>query len=125
MKVLIIDDNIEISKMLSMFFVSYFGAETITRNNGRQAIDYIINRNKQRYYDLIMTDFEMPELNGIEFIKLFTKYRTIEKIICMSGNFTNKVRKDFMLAGANFCLWKPFEFCSLEKIVRKLVFRAY
>ena len=49
------------------------GMEVETASSGQQAIEHM--RNSKRGYDLLLTDFAMPGLNGIETIRSVRKER--------------------------------------------------
>lgn len=64
-KILVIDDVYQIRWSIQMAFDS-IGLEISTAANGQEALDLL---KFQPNFDLIMTDFKMPCMNGLEFIE--------------------------------------------------------
>lgn len=64
-KVLIVDDSIVIRTKMTNYLKAK-GYEILTANDGQEALDLL---NKQNDIDLVITDLEMPNLNGYELIK--------------------------------------------------------
>jgi DNA-binding NtrC family response regulator len=75
--------------------------------------------NKNVEYKLIISDFDMPNLNGQEFIQLVKEKMPKVKTIIYSG-MMNEI-KQLNLEIDSF-LFKPLEFDSLLKVVRFLLF---
>ncbi len=66
-KILILDDEAEIQEIWLHYFKSWdFLAEVHTASNGSQGLKMI---EATGTYDLIITDYKMPVMNGLEFIK--------------------------------------------------------
>lgn len=45
---------------------------------------------KKEEVDILLTDINMPIMNGIELINLINKEHLVDEIFVMSGNFENK-----------------------------------
>jgi len=64
-RVLIVDDEIFIVKALAMKFTNS-NFTVATARNGREALDRI----REEKPDLVITDFQMPVMNGLEFVRV-------------------------------------------------------
>jgi DNA-binding response OmpR family regulator len=64
MKVLIVDDNQDITGLLSRFLKAK-GFENIATNDPRDGLQKI----KEGKYDVVLLDVSMPELSGIDIIQ--------------------------------------------------------
>jgi DNA-binding response OmpR family regulator len=69
-------------------------------------IDYNDNYNKS--YDLIITDIEMPSVNGIELSKNILKLNKNQKIIVLSAHEESHYLIDLLNIGVKGFLKKPF-----------------
>lgn len=69
-------------------------------SNGRKAVDYCRNHN----VDLVLTDFEMPEMNGIEASKIITQEFGIP--VCIFSD-DSSIRRDALASGAFLFHIKP------------------
>lgn len=65
-KILILEDDVFLSKAYSMILTKE-GYEVVQVDNGVQALEAL----KEKEFDLILLDILMPELGGIEFLRVF------------------------------------------------------
>ena len=104
-KVIIIDDEQDITNTLSRYFNRKDKFELDTFTNPVNALEAI----KQGNYDLVLTDIMMPEMDGIELLKkikeekpelpvvMMTAYSTIDKILeCDKLGATDYITKPFI-----------------------------
>lgn len=108
-KVLIVDDKEQIRRLLSDFF-SFYGFETITACNGKEALDIIENKT----CNLLITDLNMPVMNGIE---LVVKIKSLNISLPIIGMSFDDKKSEFLSAGADYFLSKPFSFHRLKFIL--------
>ena len=80
--VLLVDDDDAVRTVLSEQ-LRELGMEVETAASGQQAIEYM--KNSKRGFDLLLTDFAMPGLNGIETIRSARKERPEIRAILMTG----------------------------------------
>jgi CheY-like chemotaxis protein len=66
------------------------------------------------FFDVIIMDYRMPEMNGIEAAKIIQRHRKQTKIVLASG--LDSVKQEALAAGLTF-LGKPF---SKEQLARYL-----
>lgn len=79
----------------------------------------------QKKFDLIMTDINMPDINGLElakFVKTNVDYKDIPLII-ISTEGSDKDRERGMQLGADEYVIKPFKPEQLQKIITKYLKR--
>nr|WP_315023464.1 sigma-54 dependent transcriptional regulator [uncultured Aminipila sp.] len=76
-KILIVDDEIEYQKVLSII-LSDVGYDMASCSNGHEALEYIENN----IVDLVLTDLKMPVMDGVELIKrIKEKYDNVDVIV--------------------------------------------
>lgn len=107
-----IDDNEDCLSVVKIAFDSV-GIEIDIYN------DPIQFYNIDKKYKLIISDFDMPNLNGQEFIKLLKEKDPKIKTIIYSG-MVNKI--DNKELGIDSFLFKPVQFESLLKTVKFLLY---
>lgn len=108
-QVLIVDDNAYIRKLLSDFF-SFYGYEVITASNGKEVLDIL----KYKSCNLLITDLNMPLMDGIE---LVVKIRNLDISLPIIGMSIENKESEFLRAGADFFILKPFNFNHLKSIL--------
>ena len=90
----------------------------MTAEDGREALELV----KETQPDLIITDIQMPNINGIEMIRrMREQFRSkLVPIVVMSA-FSSGATQEALDAGANQSSPKPMQVDSLLTIVRKLL----
>lgn len=67
---------------------------------------------ESHYYDLVLTDIEMPEMGGVELAGLIRNYQDIGKsyipILALTANALKEDRDKYLQAGMNGVILKPF-----------------
>ncbi|MFO7557401.1 MAG: sigma-54 dependent transcriptional regulator [Desulfobacterales bacterium] len=111
-KILLIDDDEGLLHFLSRFFLRK-GFDVTACANARLAIDAISRQN----FDLVMLDYKMPELNGLDALEEIKKIDAKTPVILMTAYGTTDLAIEAMKRGAYDYLIKPFEQMDLTRIV--------
>ena len=114
-RILVVDDEPGNLEVLNRVLKK--NADVLTALSGMDALG-IIGR-EQNHIDAIVSDFNMPDMNGEALYKILAqKYPGLEKrmIFITGGLFTEEAR-NFLAAIPNPCLQKPFKFEDLIKAV--------
>ena len=117
-KALIVDDSISVRKFLSTVLTRN-KFDTILASNGAEALDEL----NKGSFDLVLTDLEMPRLDGFEFIKQLRnidRYKDIPVII-LSGRASNKHQEQGKKLGANAFIVKPFKESDLVEKIKEFL----
>ncbi len=103
-KILLADDSSIMRMVLVMHLKRFTGAKITEAVNGREALA----RLAQDRFDLLMTDINMPEMNGIELLRhVRTGLKSDIPIIIITTKGEVKDRDLGMSLGANSYLTKP------------------
>lgn len=105
-KVLIIDDSMTTRSILKRM-MNELGFETFEADNGLTAIGKLKEINNCQ---LALVDWNMPEMNGLEFVKEVRKnnaYQEMKLIMVTTETEMSRV-VDAITAGANEYVMKPF-----------------
>lgn len=114
---LVVDDEIEVGKVVTEL-LSSLGFNADSENSGKNALQRI----KNGKYTFLITDVNMPELNGIELIKKVREEKLDINVIAMTGYDKDYAYMDVINAGANDFITKPFKIDEIEaKISRILI----
>lgn len=105
MKILIVDDRHTLSDLLAQFLGQKY--QVVIKSNGLEAIQWL---QKGDIPDLIITDLEMPELDGYELISKVRSsgYFSEIPIIVLSCRDSSPNRIRCLKLGANDFMIKPF-----------------
>lgn len=118
MKMMIIDDNRQVREGIrdSVHWNSMGIEKIVTAENGREGIE-IFN---DFLPDIVLVDVMMPEINGIDFLKLARKKKPDVKILMISGYSEFKYAVEAMKYGASGYELKPLKMQQLLLNVSKL-----
>lgn len=102
-RILIVEDNQEISSMLEAF-LSDHGYETECAYNGRDASACLTDR----AYSLILMDLMLPYKSGSDLIGELRKHSDVP-VICLSARSNLETRLEVLRMGADDYILKPFD----------------
>lgn len=112
--VLMIDDNIELVKMVKEYFKDNKEIEvTLTANDGVEGLNLI--ENNQDEYDVIVLDLIMPNKDGMSVLKDMRERKLDKKVIVLTSFNTQEVIREASELGISYFILKPFELTELEK----------
>lgn len=110
MRLLIVDDCADILHILSSF-MELSGYETNKALNGLEAIELL----RKDSYDVVITDAEMPAMDGRKLCKYIKSVTPGIYIIGMSGS--PQALDELRTAGADIVFSKPFRLNDLDKAI--------
>jgi CheY-like chemotaxis protein len=115
--ILVAEDNPDAREMLSAILTGE-GFSVITAEDGQQSLDII----QRAPPDLVTTDIQMPNLNGIELIKRLRAQSQLQMmpIVVMSAVGSGIV-SEAINAGANQSTPKPMQLEALLGLIRQLL----
>ncbi|MCB8874934.1 response regulator [Acidisoma silvae] len=117
--ILILDDQAAIVMTLAQI-LSKAGHDVTTGSNGREGMTELSNGLKP---SLILTDLNMPEMDGIAFIREARKtpVHKFTPIIVLSGESDGRKRDEARAAGASGWLTKPPQPNQLLYVVKQFL----
>ena len=116
-KLLIVEDNLAVRELLALA-LSEAGFYVITAEDGYAGLDQAVTERP----DLILTDIEMPNLDGIQMIQRLRLQPECQRIpvLVMSAVHAGVLRQA-VSAGANVALQKPVQLMSLIRLVKQIL----
>ena len=111
--ILAIDDDTSILGLFANILTDY-GYEVKTATNGLEGLKMI----ESAQYDLIISDINMPVMDGIEFYReLISKTPSMkERVIFITGNMEPETGKFIQETGARW-LSKPFNIVEFLRVI--------
>lgn len=108
---LALDDELSILKILDFYFNKTYNV--VSKQNGKEALEWM---QQGVIPDVIIADVNMPEINGLEFIKQIRASGFFKDVplIMLSGNEGSSDKIKCLKAGADDYLIKPFNPEELE-----------
>ncbi len=119
LNVLAVDDEEIMLKMIEFSLKSIGIKKFLTAPDGIQALSILDRFSGQ--FDLIICDWEMPNMNGLELLKEIRARKIDTRFLVLTGNVTKEAVSDAVNAGANAYVAKPFTVDQLSAKVKSLM----
>ncbi|NOR50649.1 MAG: response regulator [Desulfuromonadales bacterium] len=116
-KILIAEDSVTMRSLIVSTIAAMGDYETVEAANGFEALR-ILPREK---VDLIITDINMPDINGLELVSFIRNNENYQKtpLLIISTEGSERDREKGMTLGANAYLVKPFAPDQLQQLIRE------
>lgn len=114
-KILIVDDYEDARNALKLLIGSY-GYEVTEAADGVEAVESV----KKSAPDLILMDFAMPRMNGIDAAKAIRKFEHAAKIpiLCVTA-YGKQIHEETAAAGFDDVIANPIDFDSLPSMISR------
>ncbi|NOQ30343.1 MAG: response regulator [Helicobacteraceae bacterium] len=106
---LLVEDDPTVQKELKETF-EYFFLEVKVANNGLEALDIL----KENTIQVIFTDYEMPLMNGYEFIKEVRSFNAKIPITIVSNHDDREKLQKCMPLGLSGYIFKPLTYSEIK-----------
>lgn len=116
--ILLVDDESITIELVSYMLLEVLSANIESFETGVKALDFIHSHRDIRL-DLVISDWEMPQMNGLDFLKAFRKVDQSTPFLMLTGNATKELVLESIKAGATDFIAKPFR---SEALVEKVQF---
>lgn len=117
--ILIVEDSATTRALIRAVIDELGEFETVEAGSGFEALKML----PQQEYDLIITDINMPDINGLElinFVRSNPRYNHLP-IIIVSTERSDEDKKRGMALGATAYVTKPFKSLELQEIIKKTI----
>lgn len=121
-KLLVVDDSQLIHNMYRLVMNRYQGCKISDAMNGLEALDIL---SKEKDFDIILLDINMPVMNGIQFMEKLHKeslYRHIPIIVISTEGREEDTLRALKLGAAGYVV-KPFKPHMLHELIEKIMAR--
>ena len=114
--ILVVDDEPSIGALVSKALEEN-GYSPIQAKDGVEAIETYL----QHKASMVITDLDMPQLNGVSLLRTLKKLEPGLRSICISGNVTDEVSEQLEKLGVRTILSKPFQITTLLDHVHEVL----
>jgi CheY-like chemotaxis protein len=124
LNILLVEDN-ELNQKFAIAVIRKLGHQVDLAENGLICLEKF----KEKKYDIILMDIQMPEMNGIEATKAIRQIEALEAegkhipIIAVTAFALEQDRKNCAEAGMDDFLAKPFKPFELEQKINLIAQR--
>jgi two-component system cell cycle response regulator len=114
--ILVVDDDVQVCDLLADA-LTYMGHKVVTAGDGNEALEKL----QDDSFGIIITDIDMPKMDGMELIKYVAKHREGVDIIAITGHVMKYRYTDMVAAGASDFITKPFGLNELEAKLSRII----
>lgn len=120
LRALILDDQLQVAEFLAEM-LKMVGYEAIAESNPQRALQLL----EDDEFDIVISDFKMPEMSGIEFFHAATSMRpTIgSRFVFLTGDLFNIETESILKSTGVPLLGKPFRLDTVEQVVGEVIAR--
>lgn len=117
--VLVVDDSPTMRQMVA-FTLTNAGYQVVEAGNGKEAVGKVNGGAKP---DLVVTDLNMPEMDGITLIKEIRKMPALKftPILMLTTEASDDKKKAGQAAGATEWIVKPFNPEQMMAVIKKVL----
>lgn len=114
-EILIIDDSRQICSLLAEYVLPELGYSSTIANTGRQGL----NRLRQRLPDLILLDLQLPDISGLDLLRLIAQEGYDVPVILMTAHGSEGIAVEAFRLGARNYLIKPFSETEAQGVINQ------
>jgi two-component system chemotaxis response regulator CheY len=117
--ILIVEDSSTTRALIRAVIDELGDFDTVEAATGFEALKML----PQQEYDLIITDINMPDINGLElinFVRSNVRYSHVP-IIIVSTERSEEDKKRGLALGATAYVTKPFKSVELQEAIQKII----
>ena len=116
--ILAVDDSSSLRQMVA-FSLKAAGYQVVEAVDGQDGLD----KARQQVVDLVLTDQNMPRMDGLSLIKQLRGLPEYQKvpILMLTTDSSDDMKSKGRAAGANGWLVKPFDPQRLIEVVKKVI----
>ena len=113
--VLIVDDEFAVRESFRMLLKSSY--EIFAAANGEEALKIL----KERKFDLITLDLNMPRLSGMQTLREIRKIDSKVPVVIITGYGSEKDQKEAFRYGVTGFISKPFTTSQIIKVIDRIL----
>ena len=115
-EILFVDDDRTILSLVEEYLTAFDYRINVV-DNGLKALELI----KEKEFDVVFTDFKMPDIDGLELLTVIKEYRPATEVIMVTGHGTMESAIQAMKFGSYDYIQKPFKLDVLRILIDKII----
>jgi len=116
MKILLVDDDEWIRDSMSFFFEAE-GCNLLTFETAEEAIEAV----KQQSYDIVISDYKLPGMDGLEFLRRVKEKQPNAFEILITAYANREICEEAKMVGVRDIIPKPFTSEDVETSLTRVI----
>jgi CheY-like chemotaxis protein len=117
-KILVVDDEPQVCEAIAML-LTFDGCEVVTAGSGKAALALFAPGK----FDLVTTDYMMPEMNGAELARALKALAPGQPVIMITAHSDMLKSSGVSLTGVDQVVSKPFQLAELRTAIQQATAR--
>ena len=120
LRLLYIEDDSSVREQSCVLFKLFFGTVEVA-SDGLEGWE----RFQKEAFDLVITDLEMPRMDGIELTQKIKELKPLQKVVILSAHNSGEYLLAAIRAGVDNFVLKPIELLQLEGVLHKVALEIH
>lgn len=117
-KVLVIDDNVELVGMIKEYFNNHASIKIVKEAyDGEKGIEVIKNHKDE--FDLILLDLIMPKKDGLSVLEYMRQENIYKRVVVLTSYNAQDMIRRVTEYGVDYFILKPFELIDLQRRIEE------
>ncbi|MCA9731161.1 MAG: hybrid sensor histidine kinase/response regulator [Deferribacteres bacterium] len=117
--ILVVEDE-EMIRTVLKNLLTMEGHKVTVVDSGKSALDHV----KDFEYDIVLSDLNMPQMNGLDFLRQAKKLKNDIKVVMITGDHYSQELEMAEQEGSAGSLLKPFNKKQLDTLIQKVSFES-
>ncbi len=117
-RILYADDTPELRNLMSAVLAQDYDVETV--NGGSEALQRLRQEQDHRGFDLLITDHQMPGINGLELVRQTRELHFTGKIVVYSSALCEELNAQYRQFAVDAILPKPIFPVTFRRVLEQL-----
>ncbi len=114
-RILVVDDDPDVSFTIHNILQKLPNCEIVVATSGEQALQHVA----QQPFDLVLTDYKMPKMNGIELTKAIRALSPTTLVMWVTAHCRQELQAEAQQLNVHRCLTKPLDIAGIRQTAQE------
>jgi len=116
LSVLYVEDEEDVRKSIVRLLENYYGTIDVA-TDGREGLEYFKDALQTKPYDIVLSDINMPHLNGLEMLREIRTLKDDQTVVFLSAHHEKGYVAEASKMGVDYFIHKPINLDEFTKVL--------